>query len=177
MTESIIQPEPFPKGFCMLDIIVVWIYWKTSTMSRPLNTTSGFELEQKLSNFVLSLLSIFLNTKTNVVTNLKPFNWVNKSISFFLIADSLSLSCSSGWKKFKMPTLKVLPKPLQVCSRFVIFTFFSFKKFSFFFVSLYKELSESTFSAYLIVLDNLCEDFGCSVIIDFIWTVSKVFRW
>ena len=25
MGESTIQPEPFPKDFCMFDIIVVWI--------------------------------------------------------------------------------------------------------------------------------------------------------
>ena len=44
------------------------------------------------------------------------------------------------------------------------------------FVSLYKELSEPTFSA----LDNLCEAFACSVAIDFISTMfgfSKVFGW
>ena len=25
MTEPVIKPEPFPKSFCMVDIIVVWI--------------------------------------------------------------------------------------------------------------------------------------------------------
>ena len=38
---------------------------------------SAFEFEQKVSYFVLSSLSIFLNTKTNVVTNLNPLNSVN----------------------------------------------------------------------------------------------------
>ena len=31
------------------------------------------------------------NSKTSVVTNLKPFNSVNESISLFLITDSVSL--------------------------------------------------------------------------------------
>ena len=58
--------------------------------------------------------------------------------------------------------------------------FFSSKKFSPFFVSLYKELLEPTSSACLIVLDDLCEYFGCSVTIDFISTkfgFSNVFDW
>ena len=37
-----------------------------------------------------------------------------------------------------------------------------------FFISLYKELWEPTFSACLIVLDNLSEVFECSAITDFI---------
>ena len=69
MTESIIQPEPFHK-----------------------------ELKQKLSYFVLSSLSIFLNTKTNVATNLRLFNCVNHYFSLLLDADPISLSCSSGSK-------------------------------------------------------------------------------
>ena len=47
-----------------------------------------------------------------------------------------------------------------------------------FFVSLYKELLVPTFWACLIVLDDLCEDFGCSVITDSIPTIfgfSEVF--
>ena len=66
---------------------------------------SAFEFEKKLSYFVLSLLSIFLNTTTNVVTNLNPLNSGNNYISLLLIADSVSLSCSSGLKEFKIPTL------------------------------------------------------------------------
>ena len=41
-----------------------------------------------------------------------------------------------------------------------------------------KGLLEPTFAAFLIVLDNLCEVFGCSVITDFTSTMfgfSKVF--
>ena len=41
-------------------------------------------------------------------------------------------------------------------------------------MSLYKELLEptwETFSVFLIVLDNLCEFFGCSKITDFISTI------
>ena len=54
------------------------------------------------------------------------------------------------------------------------YIFFCSNKFHFF-VSLYEELLESTFSPFLIVLHNLCNVFGCSVITDFISTVSKVF--
>ena len=42
----------------------------------------------------LKILSIFLNFKTNFVLNLEPVNSDNKSISSFLIAESVSLSCS-----------------------------------------------------------------------------------
>ena len=60
------------------------------------------------------------------------------------------------------------------------FSIFLFKNFSFFtfFVSLYKQLLEPSFSACLIALDNLCKDFGYSVITDFISTMfefSKAF--
>ena len=54
------------------------------------------ELEQKLPYVVLSSLSILLNTKTNIVINLKKFNWVNKSNSLLLTADSVSLIYSLG---------------------------------------------------------------------------------
>ena len=37
-------------------------------------------------------------------------------------------------------------------------------------VSLYKKLLEPTFSAFFVVLEDLCEVFGCSVKIDFIST-------
>ena len=137
-------------------------------MSLSLINISAFELEQKLSYFVLFLLSIFLNTKTNVVTNLKPLNSDNNSIRLLLIANSVSLSCSSGLKIFKISTLQVLAQPLKAYALFVIFTFFRFKKFTVFFVSLCQELLESTFSPFLIVLDDLCEVFECSIIFDFI---------
>ena len=48
-------------------------------MSLSLNVVPAFEFEQKVSYSVLSSLSIFLNSKTSVVVNLKPFNLVNKS--------------------------------------------------------------------------------------------------
>ena len=137
-------------------------------MSLSLINISAFELEQKLSYFVLSLLSIFLNTKTNVVTNLKPLNSDNNSIRLLLIANSVSLSCSSGLKILKISTLQVLAQPLKAYALFVIFTFFRFKKFTVFFVSLCQELLESTFSPFLIVLDDLCEVFECTIIFDFI---------
>ena len=40
--------------------------------------------------------------------NLKPFSSDNKSISLLLIAESVSLSCSSGLKEFKISTCKNL---------------------------------------------------------------------
>ena len=55
--------------------------------------------------FVLSSVPIFVNTKTNVDTNLKPFNWANNSVSLLLTADSVSLSCRSVLKELKISTL------------------------------------------------------------------------
>ena len=55
--------------------------------------------------FVSSFLSIFLNSKNNVVRNLKTPILDNKSISFYLIVDLLSLSFSSGLQEFKNLTL------------------------------------------------------------------------
>ena len=74
-------------------------------MSLSLIIISAFELEKKFSNFVLSSLSIFLKTKANVDTNLNPLQLKNKFFSLFLIADSVSLSCSSGLKEFEISTL------------------------------------------------------------------------
>ena len=48
---------------------------------------------------------LFLSTKSSVVTNLNSFISVNNFFSLFLIADSVSLSCSSRLKKFKTSTL------------------------------------------------------------------------
>ena len=48
-----------------------------------------------------------MNSKTNVVTNSNLFNLDNKFISFFLIEDSASLSCSSGIKTLKISTFYV----------------------------------------------------------------------
>ena len=56
-----------------------------------------------------------------------------------------------------------------------MFWFCYFYIFSHFFVLLYKEFLEPTFSAFPIVLDNLSEVFECTVITDFISTRSKVF--
>ena len=41
-------------------------------MSLSLTSISASEFEEKVSYFILSSLSVFLNTETNVVTNLKP---------------------------------------------------------------------------------------------------------
>ena len=73
--------------------------------------------------FVLLSVSIFPNTKINVVTNLNLPN------SVFLIADSVSLNCSSGLKEFKTSTLQ---EPLKACARSVVFIFFGSKSFHFF---------------------------------------------
>ena len=56
-------------------------------MSLWLIIISAFDLEQKVSHFVLSSLSIFFNTKTSVATNLNPLNSVNIFSSLFLIAE------------------------------------------------------------------------------------------
>ena len=81
-------------------------------------------------SIIQSSLSIYFNTKTNVFTNLKHFNWVKNSISLLLIEDLVSLSCGSGLKEFETSTLKLLAKPLEACSRFVIFTLLSSQKVS-----------------------------------------------
>ena len=44
--------------------------------------------------------------------------------------DLVSLSCGSGLKEFETSTLKLLAKPLEACSRFVIFTLLSSQKVS-----------------------------------------------
>ena len=51
---------------------------------------------------MLFITSYFLNSKTNVVTNLKPSNSENQAISLFLITYAVSLSCISGLKEFKI---------------------------------------------------------------------------
>ena len=52
---------------------------------------------------VIFCFVIFLNSKTSVVTNLKPFNSVYISIS--LIEYSINLNCSSGLKELNISTL------------------------------------------------------------------------
>ena len=52
----------------------------------------------RIKGAIYSFISIFSSSKTNVVTNFNPLNSVNKSISLFLIPDSVSLSCSSRLK-------------------------------------------------------------------------------
>ena len=118
-------------------------------------------------HIVLSSPSIFLNSKANNITNFKSFNSVNKSISLFLIAYSVSLSYSSWLKEFKILKPEVLAYPFQARDHFAIFPFFSSKTCSLF---LYKRLLKflpaptwETFSTCLIALNNLREFFGCSV--------------
>ena len=49
--------------------------------------------------FVSLSLSIILNTNASVATNLNPLKSINNFFSLFLIADLVSLSCSSRLKK------------------------------------------------------------------------------
>ena len=58
----------------------------------------------KVSCFVLSSLSFFLSSKTNVVTNLNPFH-SDSFFSLFKISESVSLSTSSESKKIKISKL------------------------------------------------------------------------
>ena len=51
---------------------------------------------------------MFLNTKTNVITNLKPSNSANNCISLRLVTYPVPLSCSLGLKEFKTSTLQLL---------------------------------------------------------------------
>ena len=53
----------------------------------------------------------------------------------------------------------------------LLFLHFFVLKIFHFFVSLYKELLEPSSSASAIVVDNLCEPFGCSVITYFVSTM------
>ena len=90
----------------------VWYNCSIDWFKHIINVTfivvSAFVFKKKVSYFVLSSLSIFLDSKTIVVTNLKPFNSDNKSISLFVITDSVSLSCSSGLKEISTSTLQEL---------------------------------------------------------------------
>ena len=45
MTESVIQPEPFPRNSCMFDVIVLQFNSNTSSMSLSLRIVSPFEFE------------------------------------------------------------------------------------------------------------------------------------
>ena len=68
---------------------------------------------------------------------------------------------------------------MHVHALVLLFLHFFVQNFFTFFVSLYKEVLEptwETFLACLIVLDNLSEVYGCSVIIDFISTMLWVFE-
>ena len=94
MTESRIQPKRFPREFYMLDIIVLQIDSSIALVLLSLITTFTLEFTQKLLHIVLSSFSIYVNSNTNFFTNLSLFNLDNKSISLFLIAETVSLSCS-----------------------------------------------------------------------------------
>ena len=72
------------------------------------------ELEQKLPYLVFSSLSILLNTKTNIVINLKNFNRVNKSNSLLLTADSVSLIYSLGLEPTSLACFIVLGNLCEV---------------------------------------------------------------
>ena len=79
--------------------MLVWIDLNTLSMSLSLIIGSAFKFAKVLYS-ALSLLSIFLNSKTRVVTNLKPFTSVSKSIrehrqlGFVTLNGNLAVS---GW--------------------------------------------------------------------------------
>ena len=106
--------------------------------------------------FVSSHIFNSLNSKTNVVTNFNLFISAHKSFSLFLIEDSVSLSCSSG-----------------------LYHSLLFIKKSIFIILLYKELVKflpaphiwEIFLVCFIVIDNLQEVCGYSIITDFISTM------
>ena len=72
--------------------------------SLSLIIVSTFEFEIYYILLYIHLLFL-LNSETSVVTNVKSFNSVNKSVSLYLILDSKSLSCSSGLKEFKISAI------------------------------------------------------------------------
>ena len=103
MTQSIIQSEHFPKDF-----FYVCYNCSINWLKHIINVTfidNYFCVWAWIKSAILfsSFLPILLNTKTNVVMKLKPFNWVNNSIGLLLI--SASLNCSSQLKEFKISTL------------------------------------------------------------------------
>ena len=114
LAEWIIQAEPFPKDFCMFFIIIVQIYnYSIDRVKHIINVSCmsyyfWFWTWIKICIFRFVFAFYLLNTKPNVATNFKTFNWVNKFISVILIADSVSLRFSSGLNEFKISTLQVL---------------------------------------------------------------------
>ena len=125
--------------------------------------------------FDSSSLSIFLNSKNNIVTNLKLLISDNKSISFF--------TCRFSIMKLQLRIKRIQNlNIISFCIAFIsiwslgyFYIFFIQNFLPLFFVSLYKGLLEflpapltwGTFSVCLIALDNLWEEFGCSIIVDF----------
>ena len=82
--DNMIQPEPFPRNF-----LFVWynrnINWLEYIIN-PIFINNCFCFQFHIKNaafFDSSSLSIFLNSKNNIVTNLKLLISDNKSISFF----------------------------------------------------------------------------------------------
>ena len=74
MTKTIILSKLFPEDFCMFDIIVVYIDLNTSSMSLSLTIFLLLSAYKKCHNLFYLKFLFFLNTQTNIVTNLKPFN-------------------------------------------------------------------------------------------------------
>ena len=63
-------------------------------MSLSLIIISPLSLNKNSQTYFI--FPFYLLTKTNVVTNLKPFNQVNNHIRLLSIAHSVSLTCSLG---------------------------------------------------------------------------------
>ena len=108
---------------------------------------SVFEDEQYVLHLVSSLLSIFLNSKTTVATNLNPFSSVKR---YFCKVYVLLLSYYLYFYECEIvPFFKMF-----LCVAFVSFLFVCL--FHIFF-----------FPACLILLDSSREFFGSSLVIDF----------
>ena len=84
--------------------------------------------------FCFIITFYFLNSKTNVVTNLSPFCLVSKSFSLFLITDSESLCCSifKGIQNFNIIRTQITFTSIALL--FFFFLFSSKKKNQFLFL-------------------------------------------
>ena len=101
ISESIVQSGLLQRDSCIFDITVEQIHLNILSIWLSL---IFFWYWVRIKSGIFFSSSIY---KTNVVKSFNPLNSDNKSISFFLIANSLSLSCSSEFKEFKVSELQV----------------------------------------------------------------------
>ena len=95
MTTSIIQPEQFPNDFCMFYVTVVQIDLNTSSISLSMIFFQLLSVNKKCHT-LFCLHTLFFRSETDVAMDLNPLNSNYNSSSLFLVADSISLSFSSG---------------------------------------------------------------------------------